>query len=46
MMIAEKETDSLIGEVVLNEIDLNNRTAISAYRFQVITAIKDMARRP
>ena len=25
MMIAEKETDSLIGEVVLNEIDLNNR---------------------
>ena len=45
MMIAEKETDSLIGEVVLNEIDLNNR-AISAYRFQVITAIKDMARRP
>ncbi|MFB4324560.1 GNAT family protein [Priestia sp. BR_2] len=26
MMIAEKESDELIGEVVLNEIDLNNRS--------------------
>lgn len=26
MMIAEKETDGLIGEVVLNEINLNNRS--------------------